>query len=529
MTRGKRIERTILDRDLPLLVVVPLLDAIAILGAVWLWQRAEALGLIFAASTLMLLAAARTRPTRLTLSLGDEVAGIVARIALATFALTPFTVGHTGLVDHLRTGAFAIAFVLAGRAISYPLIRTLRRRGLGLEPALIVGAGDVGVTLANALLLHPEHGVSPIGFVDSTEGVDLPLPIVGTPGDIATLVTRHGARRVIIAFLNGPDEELVRFVRGCDTLYADIHVVPRFFELGVGVEQTSDDISGIPISLLRRAPHRSLTWPVKRAFDIVVASLALVATSPVMAFAALAVRLSSPGPILFRQRRLGQGMKTIEVMKFRTMRVNEDSDTTWSVLRDERLTPIGRVLRQTHLDELPQLINVLRGDMSLVGPRPERPYFAELFSAEIPGYGDRHRVPVGITGWAQVHGLNGDTSIEERVRFDNRYIESWSLWRDLVILARTGAAVLTGLRLDEGEPVGTEPTPEAAPDVIDLRLVEVDLRAIENENGGESKVDVESGGTPSASENGTGTAGNGRHKNGNGRARRSTDGPARQS
>lgn len=479
MTRGKRIERTILDRDLPLLVVVPLLDAIALLGAVWLWQRAEGLGLIFAASTLLLLAAARTRPTRLTLSLGDEVAGILARIAIAAFALTPFTVGHAGLVDHLRTGAFAIAFVLAGRAISYPLIRTLRRRGIGLEPALIVGAGDVGVMLANALLLHPEHGVLPTGFVDATEGVDLPLPVVGAPGDIATLVTRHGARRVILAFLNAPDEELVRFLRGCDRLPADIHVVPRFFELGVGVEQTSDDISGIPLSMLRRAPHRSLTWPLKRAFDILVASVAIVATSPVMVLAALAVRLSSPGPVMFRQRRLGQGMKPFEVMKFRTMHVNADSDTTWSVLRDKRLTAVGRVLRQTHLDELPQLVNVLRGDMSLVGPRPERPYFAELFSAEIPGYADRHRVPVGITGWAQVHGLNGDTSIEERVRFDNRYIESWSLWRDLVILARTGTAVLSGLRSKIQKPKPSEEM-APAPMVVDLREIEIDLASHEN-------------------------------------------------
>ena len=500
LTRGKRIDRTILDRDLPLLVVVPLVDAIALLSAVWIWHEAGTLGLVFAASTLLLLAAARTRPTRLTLSLGDEVGGIVARVALATFALTPFTIGHAGLINHLRTGGFAMAAVLAGRACSYPLIRTLRRRGIGLEPALIVGAGDVGVTLANALLLHPEHGIAPLGFVDTIEGVDLPLPLVGAPGDIADLVTRHGARRVIVAFLNAPDEEMVRFLRGCDRLQVDIHVVPRLFELGVGVELTSDDISGIPISLLRRAPHRSLTWPLKRAFDIVVAGIGLVLTSPIMAVAAIAVRLSSKGPILFRQRRLGEGMKTFEVMKFRTMRVNEDSDTTWSVLRDERLTGIGRVLRQTHLDELPQLINVLRGDMSLVGPRPERPYFAELFAAEIAGYGDRHRVPVGLTGWAQVHGLNGDTSIEERARFDNRYISSWSLWRDLVILARTGAAVVTGLRLDEGEPIGkesikaTEPAQvikEPAPEVIDLRLVEVDLRSIESDDEHENGRDDE--------------------------------------
>ena len=171
---------------------------------------------------------------------------------------------------------------------------------------------------------------------------------------------------------------------------------------------------------------------------------------------------------------------------------------------------------------------MLRGDMSLVGPRPERPYFAELFAAEIPGYGDRHRVPVGITGWAQVHGLNGDTSIEERVRFDNRYIESWSLWRDLVILARTSAAVVTGLRLDEGEPVGGEPPSEPAPDVIDLRLVEVDIRAIESDGAADAPAEPVDAITPPEPEDGAQT--NGQRKNGsvNGRSRRSPDGPARQ-
>ena len=131
-------------------------------------------------------------------------------------------------------------------------------------------------------------------------------------------------------------------------------------------------------------------------------------------------------------------------MKFRSMRLNDDSDRTWSVAEDNRVTPVGRILRRTSLDELPQLLNVIRGDMSLVGPRPERPSFAKRFAREIPGYEDRHRVPVGITGWAQVHGLRGDTSIPQRARFDNQYVERWSLWRDLVILFRTMRALAQG-------------------------------------------------------------------------------------
>jgi lipopolysaccharide/colanic/teichoic acid biosynthesis glycosyltransferase len=153
------------------------------------------------------------------------------------------------------------------------------------------------------------------------------------------------------------------------------------------------------------------------------------------------VKLSSPGPVLFRQQRIGQHGEEISVAKFRTLEVNHDSDTRWSADDDPRVTTVGRILRATSLDELPQLWGVLRGRMSLVGPRPERPFFVERFGASIDGYGDRHRLPAGLTGWAQVHGLRGDTSIEERSRYDNQYIEHWSLWRDVVILIRTAAEV----------------------------------------------------------------------------------------
>ena len=156
-----------------------------------------------------------------------------------------------------------------------------------------------------------------------------------------------------------------------------------------------------------------------------------------MPAAAVAVKLTSRGPVFFRQVRCGLGGKPFEILKFRTMTVNDDSSTQWSVDGDERVTPVGRILRPSHLDELPQIFNVLRGDMSLVGPRPERPHFVEQFSSEVNGYDQRHRVPVGITGWAQVNGYWGDTSIERRVRLDNRYIENWSIWRDLVITMRT--------------------------------------------------------------------------------------------
>jgi lipopolysaccharide/colanic/teichoic acid biosynthesis glycosyltransferase len=172
----------------------------------------------------------------------------------------------------------------------------------------------------------------------------------------------------------------------------------------------------------------------------------LVLLSPLYAALALAVKITSRGPVYFRQTRVGKRGKVVEVLKFRSMWVNTDSDTQWDVTADERVTSIGSIMRKTSLDELPQLWNVVRGDMSLVGPRPERPFFVEQFKQEVPHYQDRHRVPVGLTGLAQVNGLRGDTSIDERAWFDNHYIDNWSMGHDLVILARTAGAVIKQAR-----------------------------------------------------------------------------------
>jgi exopolysaccharide biosynthesis polyprenyl glycosylphosphotransferase len=202
-----------------------------------------------------------------------------------------------------------------------------------------------------------------------------------------------------------------------------------------------DDVWGIPLVRLPRPPSHRGTWRVKRALDIVVAVLALVALSPVLAVVAAAIRLSGPGGVFFRQQRVTGGGHVFDVIKFRTLVENSDSDTTWSVVSDRRVTRVGRLLRRAGLDEVPQLINVLRGEMTLVGPRPERPHFVERFTAAHPRYDARHRVTAGMTGWAQIHGLRGNTSIRDRVRFDNHYIEHWSLWQDVVILLRTVAVV----------------------------------------------------------------------------------------
>ena len=260
-----------------------------------------------------------------------------------------------------------------------------------------------------------------------------------------SLLREHDVRRVVVAFGPARESELVSVLRVAVAHDTDVHIVPRFFDCGVTpTGPDTDDVRGIPLYRVHRAALRARAWYAKRVVDVVVAGGVLVVMSPVLALVALAVKLSSPGPVFFRQERIGQDGREIEVPKFRTLRVNYDSDTQWNVADDPRLTGVGRLIRRTSIDELPQLWSVLKGDMSLVGPRPERPFFVRRFTADINGYGDRHRLPVGLTGWAQVHGLRGDTSIEERARFDNQYIEHWSLWRDFVILLRTVAEVVRG-------------------------------------------------------------------------------------
>lgn len=237
------------------------------------------------------------------------------------------------------------------------------------------------------------------------------------------------------------DRKLVRQLRQYRDLPVQFHSVSRLFEFEP-TDPVASDIDGYPVTSFGPPVTDRTNWMAKRAFDVVVTGSLLLISAPVMALCALAVRLTSPGPVLFKQMRVGYGGRLFEILKFRTMEVNEDSEITWSVDHDPRITTVGRLLRPTHLDELPQLWNVLRGDMSVVGPRPERPAFVAKFSESVDGYDDRHRAPAGLTGWAQINGYWGDTSIEDRARLDNRYIDSWSLWTDLKILVRTVPTLL---------------------------------------------------------------------------------------
>jgi exopolysaccharide biosynthesis polyprenyl glycosylphosphotransferase len=417
-------------------------------GAALLGASGSALAWIYVPVALACLAVSGAYRRRMSLRALDLTPWLVTRLAVPLLLLAPVAIAGVDPVPMLVSALIAVGFLVPGRITTFGVLRGARRRGRLLEPAVILGAGEVGAELGRTFLEYPEYGVVPVGFLDCVDG-NLPAPLLGDVDRLDELLGRHEIRRVIVAFGPAREAELVRVLRTAVTHDVDVSVIPRFFDNGVVPEgPDTDDVRGIPLYRVRQSALRKPAWVLKRVVDVAVASTVLVLASPILLACAIAVKCSSPGPVLFWQRRIGQGGREIQVPKLRSLKVNYDSDTQWAVDEDPRVTAIGKLMRRTSIDELPQLWSVLKGDMSLVGPRPERPLFVKRFSADVWGYGDRHRVPVGLTGWAQVHGLRGDTSIEERARFDNQYIEHWSLWRDIVVLVRTLAEVVRGARHD---------------------------------------------------------------------------------
>lgn len=331
-------------------------------------------------------------------------------------------------------------------AMRFLLDRTLARmRHQGrLEGAkvLILGTGQLGATIAERISHHAFLGLRVVGFVSDQPGDNsspLPgLPVLGDFANIREIIRDNGIEEVIVAQPGLSPKEILDFMLECEKEIVSIRVVPNLLEamlVEVGVEQ----IDGIPLFGLRDSPLQGWNIIVKRAFDILVSLTVLVVLSPLLLLAAACVKLSSPGPVFYRQKRIGLDGSQFNILKFRSMRLNAEEATgpVWATPNDERVTGFGRLMRRWNIDELPQLVNVLRGNMSLVGPRPERPHFVKQFREMVPRYMGRHRVKSGMTGWAQVNGLRGNTSIEERIKFDLYYIENWSIWLDLKILLMT--------------------------------------------------------------------------------------------
>jgi exopolysaccharide biosynthesis polyprenyl glycosylphosphotransferase len=386
--------------------------------------------------------------SRLSMSVLDDLPRLAGGSVLAiTVSVTVAVIHGEGHADYqmlARAALLALGVVLV-RAAGYALMRRLRRLGLTSRRAVIIGADQVGLTLAHRLQDRPEHGLRVVGFVDSDPpltGLPLSAPLLGGQDALARILRRHKAQVAILAFVHEREANLAAQLRECAGTGIELFFVPRFLQIH-GHNHRVDMVWGIPLARIRQAPFHTLGWPLKRIADVAIASIATLIVAPLMLLVALAVRLETGPGVLFRQVRVGRDGHPFMCYKFRSMKPagEKESQELWSVANDSRMGPVGRFIRAWSIDELPQLFNVLRGDMSIVGPRPERPFFVSKFADEYPGYHDRHRVPVGLTGFAAVNGLRGDTSIAERVEFDNLYIETWSFWLDVKIIVRTFAAV----------------------------------------------------------------------------------------
>jgi exopolysaccharide biosynthesis polyprenyl glycosylphosphotransferase len=415
------------------------------------------LAAVFPLVVLALMVFRRSPDDRLSGSLLEtcmHVVGVVSVSAMATLAADSIIGGSHPVGLALRLWVFASVYLGTERVVLLSLRRQAMASGGFSQPTLIVGAGVIGEHLVRRLTADPRLGLRPVGFLDSdplpgrlrVHGV---VPVLGGLPDLESAIEQTGATRVILAFSNEPDHALVEKVKRCQARGVDVLLVPRLYE-AINERAVLDHVGGLPLVSLRPMDPKGWQFTVKHSVDRTFALLALIAFAPIMLAIAIAVKVSSPGPVLFRQRRVGRDGKMFDLLKFRTMRQLDPADAfepeegcaPGGVEGTDRRTTVGRWLRATSLDELPQFLNVLRGDMSLVGPRPERPEFVERFRAEVARYEDRHAVKSGITGWAQVNGLRGQTSIADRVEWDNYYIQNWSLRLDLRILAFTIAEIL---------------------------------------------------------------------------------------
>jgi Undecaprenyl-phosphate glucose phosphotransferase len=344
----------------------------------------------------------------------------------------------------LLFGALDFAAVLVLRRTTWNLIRQLRRNGYNQSFAIIVGTSRVARKTAQALRHASWMGIKNIGFVEDRESrFTSDLDVLGRTDDLPRLIDKYRVEHVFIALPMNRYNEARRVFDIVSRKLVEVRLVADVPSMS-GLSLTTTNLDGLPVIGLRESPHFGLNRVVKRIMDVVISLAALVILAPLLAFIAILVKSTSKGPVFYRQERCGLNGRAFPMLKFRTMRVDAEKETgpVWTAKNDERRTPIGTFLRRTSIDELPQFINVLLGDMSLVGPRPERPVFISKFSKTVPNYMARHSVKCGITGWAQVNGWRGNTSLRKRVQFDLYYITHWNPLFDLRIIWLTFWKVL---------------------------------------------------------------------------------------
>jgi Undecaprenyl-phosphate glucose phosphotransferase len=337
---------------------------------------------------------------------------------------------------------FNVALTFGSREIVREVLERRWRAGIGTKRILIAGAGELGRVVAEKILQHRELGYQVVGFVDDRAGGDhlgyRGLPLLGTLADAAEIVRQENIDHLYVALPLEEHIKMLDVIESTSREMVDVKVVPDLVQF-LALRARLEDLDGVPIINIHDVPLQGVNALIKRIIDITISGAALLILAIPCSIIALLIKWTSPGPVFYRQERMGLDGRPFTVFKFRSMRQNAEEVTgpIWARDDDPRCTPVGRFLRKTDFDELPQIWNVLRGDMSIVGPRPERPFFVDQFKHRFPQYMLRHKVKAGITGWAQVNGWRGNTSLEKRIEFDLYYIENWSVSLDLKIMWMT--------------------------------------------------------------------------------------------
>lgn len=333
-----------------------------------------------------------------------------------------------------------IIFLVLERVTFRELLRYLRRKGYNLRYTLIVGTGEIAEEVLARIQQHPELGIKVIGLLSSDKDYRCGeskdgIPVIGSYLEINEVINKRDVDQVVLALPSEEHNKTIELLKNLDNEMVDIKVIPDIYEF-ITLRGSIEDFDGIPILNIQDSPLYGWNIILKRAADLIIVAAALIILSPLMILIAILIKATSPGPIFYKQDRMGIGGDTFQMLKFRSMNVDAEVQTgaVWAKENDPRRTILGTFLRKTSLDELPQFFNVLKGDMSIVGPRPERSVFVEEFRKDIPKYMLRHKMKAGITGWAQVNGWRGNTDIKKRIEYDLYYIENWSFWFDLKIM-----------------------------------------------------------------------------------------------
>jgi len=384
----------------------------------------------------------------------DFFAVFVGTILAVVFGIiaTTYTQIYFAGATARETGAFQVSqpvwviflvlnvvLTFATRELMREILERRWRAGIGLKRILIAGAGDLGRLIADKILEHRELGYQIVGFVDDRAAGDhlgyRGLPLLGTLEEAPEITSREAIDHLYVALPPDQHMRMLELLERTSREMVDVKVVPDLLQV-IALRARLEDLDGVPIINVNDIPLQGINSFVKRIIDVGISAAALAVLAIPFALLSLAVKLTSRGPVFYRQERMGLDGKSFTIVKFRSMFDNAEDETgpVWAKPADPRVTPFGKFLRRSNLDELPQLWNVLRGDMSIVGPRPERPHFVAQFKHKIPQYMLRHKVKAGLTGWAQVNGWRGNTPLEKRIEYDLYYIENWSVRLDLKIM-----------------------------------------------------------------------------------------------